>query len=311
MKFKVGDKVRAIGNGRIETVRGVPGTDEYDSNDFGSASEGFTLVGGGWRFQMDYIEIGGFMSKYCSDTVRAIEESIWHHEDNLHMLKTAEGCFSSSHTNEKRIGDKTIPIYGDTCALCQRFKSCLRGNEICPLKDASFRCVDRDAPWEDLRQASTKEEMIEAEEVMIKTLKGLLEGEVKVSKYDELKERISNVSSWNKETDDLLQEIGGTFQLIIPCGDCCREFGRIYSIDIVEDYFTKKEAHEETTIYSKRRVGFKFTSQREKLDAFKSALTWLLNHSSIKKSLVGSEIKVAVEGDVYRVKVLNEVCKEA
>jgi hypothetical protein len=53
--FKKGDRIRRKSFPDITSVVGsVPGDIEYDSRRFLAASEGFTLVGGGWEFQKNW-----------------------------------------------------------------------------------------------------------------------------------------------------------------------------------------------------------------------------------------------------------------
>jgi hypothetical protein len=119
-----------------------------------------------------------------------------------------------------------------------------------------------------------------------------------MSKYQELSDRIDRLNNgWDKEADDLLQEINSRIQdgymaLCISIRD--NHYGwvkiRKYSdlsgnSDIIEKFF--------------------FESQCEKMSAFKQALHYLLDHSDIKKDLVGEEVKAEIEGKVYKVKVLD------
>ena len=118
-----------------------------------------------------------------------------------------------------------------------------------------------------------------------------------MSKYDELKSRIENVEGWDKDADDIMQEMGKEFTLEngisksayieIPTS----QIGNIMIFDV-----TKKEI--------KR---FYFSSQCEKLSAFKKALMWLLDHSDIKKTIVGTEVKADIEGKTYKVRILEKL----
>ncbi len=125
----------------------------------------------------------------------------------------------------------------------------------------------------------------------------LIKMENAMSKYDELKSRIEGVEGWDKEADDILQEMGKEFTLEngisksayieIPTS----QIGNIMIFDA-----TKKEI--------KR---FYFSSQCEKLSAFKKALMWLLDHSDIKKTIVGTEVKADIEGKTYKVRILEKL----
>jgi len=54
---------------------------------------------------------------------------------------------------------------------------------------------------------------------------------------------------------------------------------------------------------------FDFRFQCEKLQAFKQALMWLLDHSDVKKEeeIIGTEQKVEIEGKVYKAQIIREV----
>jgi hypothetical protein len=90
--------------------------------------------------------------------------------------------------------------------------------------------------------------------------------EDKMDKYTELKNRIERVEAWDKEADDILQEINPSdfFSISIPIKD------------------------KDTSISIRGSNGliiviFDYNSQCEKLEAFKKALMWLLDHSDIRK----------------------------
>ncbi len=112
-----------------------------------------------------------------------------------------------------------------------------------------------------------------------------------MSKYDELKSRIENVEGWDKEADDIIQEIG-----------------REYEIQFEQDATSR---YGSMTIwrrsYSDDKGYFKYTSQCDKLEAFKKALMWLLDHSDIKKTIVGTEVKADIEGKTYKVRILEKL----
>jgi len=54
MKYKIGDKVRNKKTGRTDIVKGVPGTKEYDKEDFICAEEGIQLKDAIWDFQRNW-----------------------------------------------------------------------------------------------------------------------------------------------------------------------------------------------------------------------------------------------------------------
>ena len=122
-----------------------------------------------------------------------------------------------------------------------------------------------------------------------------------MSKYDNLKNRIDKVTCWGKEADDILQEIiGDGMQCIsIPCDN--------KDAQITIHQGRRGTAKIGDTTISPLLAFFHYNSQYKKLSAFKKTLLWLLDHSDIKQSLVGSEIKTEIESKVYKVKVLSEV----
>jgi len=99
-----------------------------------------------------------------------------------------------------------------------------------------------------------------------------------VSKYDELKQRIDNVTGWDKEADDILQEI--------HMGN--KRNRRWILIDIDNSgWIQVRDCDGEKQII---RVKLPYSDQCEKLSAFKEALLWLLDHSGIKKDEKQTEI---------------------
>ena len=97
-----------------------------------------------------------------------------------------------------------------------------------------------------------------------------------MSKYEDLRKRITALEDgWNKDADDIIMEIRIHHEILFS-QDEGRSLGGLYG---------------HITITPKRSEGirngivktFKFTSQCEKLSAFKDALMWLLDNSSIKK----------------------------
>jgi len=121
-----------------------------------------------------------------------------------------------------------------------------------------------------------------------------------MSKYEDLKRRINALDNgWTKTADDIMQEIWKApsddlqlYWLLIgnEANSSIRIIKSPYNDNIEED----------------KVADFRYKNQCEKLKAFKNALLWLLDHSSISKNLVGQEIKADVEGRTYRVKILRE-----
>lgn len=89
-----------------------------------------------------------------------------------------------------------------------------------------------------------------------------------MSKYEGLKNKIEGLSNgWDKEADDVLQEINSGYYLCIKTTtkNCVMSCIQIED----SDHKIKEE--------------FGANSQCEKMTAFKKALLWLLDHSNIKK----------------------------
>lgn len=86
-----------------------------------------------------------------------------------------------------------------------------------------------------------------------------------MSKYSDLRERIDGVTAWDKEADDILIEmdLNNKYAFYIPL-DCS---------GTIQIHTRGRWAIQGT---------FRYSSQCEKLEAFKKALLWLLEHSSIK-----------------------------
>ena len=109
-----------------------------------------------------------------------------------------------------------------------------------------------------------------------------------VSQYDTMKFRIENLQNgWDKDADDILAEIrpymDKDYLLFIPF---CSH-GHIY----IHDTQDKKDVQAESW------ASFYYDTQCEKMSAFKKALLWLLDHSSIKKDEKQEKIK-ELEGKV-------------
>lgn len=128
----------------------------------------------------------------------------------------------------------------------------------------------------------------------------LIERSEPMSKYDELKQRIEAVKGWGKEADDLLQEIGFKGRLLID-DNCNNQDGNILIIT-----HGTRAIKGCLSITGDVKAEFFYHSQCQKLAAFKQALMWLLDNSDIKKTIVGSEQKVEIEGKVYKAKIIEE-----
>lgn len=109
--------------------------------------------------------------------------------------------------------------------------------------------------------------------------------EATMSKYQELKERIKNVRGWDKEADDILVNLlkGTTYTFVV-----FNHYDNSGSFDIYDANRQKNYSYN----CGNSLVAFSFhNDQCEKLQAFKSALFWLLDHSNIKKDDRQEEIQ--------------------
>lgn len=95
-----------------------------------------------------------------------------------------------------------------------------------------------------------------------------------MSKYEELEQRISKVTGWDKGADDIISELRVykdsslvSTHLCIDLSDTKNGIG-----------YMKVVTSEKEVLYS--RI---YCSQREKLKVFKDILLWLLERSKIKK----------------------------
>lgn len=123
--------------------------------------------------------------------------------------------------------------------------------------------------------------------------------------YDELKERIEAVEGWDKEADNILQEIGVMYFIDIPTTNKLGRNDGTISIATAKMENPLELKCPRPIKESKVLADFYYTDQCEKLQAFKDALMWLLDHSDIKKDIVGEEVKAEIEGKIYKVKVLE------
>jgi len=123
----------------------------------------------------------------------------------------------------------------------------------------------------------------------------LIERGKPMSKYQDLKERIERVTAWDREADDILQEMkdrDGKYYLCISVHNDQLGFRRM--VEIQDNGRTQV-------------VEFGYKTQCEKLQAFKRALLWLLDLSDIKKDIVGTTQKVKIEGKVYNAEIVEEL----
>ena len=120
-------------------------------------------------------------------------------------------------------------------------------------------------------------------------------GESTMTQYDDLKERISNVTGWDKEADDILQEIGGDYYICIKARNSESTFVR--SVEI------------QSNVGDRVLVGrpLRYRNQCEKLSAFKQALLWLLDKSEAEKAKEGDRAEVEVDGQRFEAKLIKKL----
>ena len=128
--------------------------------------------------------------------------------------------------------------------------------------------------------------------------------EVSLIKLEELMSLRNQIKAlkngWDKEADDILQEIlenlplGNNWVHIIVenCGDAPKNAKGWIKVETFS-------AGNMEPIY--------FHSQCEKHKAFQDALLWLLDKSGLEGHKVGDEIKIASERKTYRVKILEKL----
>jgi len=123
-------------------------------------------------------------------------------------------------------------------------------------------------------------------------------------KYDEIKSKIEALdgNSSLKEADDILQEVHNSIDstklpylsIDIPIRD---------KVNSGEQKIVIRTNFHTTQIEEK----FPYKSQCSKLQALKDACMWLLDHCDIKKSIVGEEKKIEIDGKTYKAKILEEL----
>ncbi len=134
----------------------------------------------------------------------------------------------------------------------------------------------------------------------------LIERSKPMSKYQSLKERIDNVTAWDKEADDIMREICKNLPEKIN-GKYCKEMALTIKVTAFNS---------EYMVFTARNTGifgqdispiFNYSSQCEKLEAFKKAMMYLLDNSDIKKDLCGTTQQVKIEGKIYEAEIIKEV----
>ena len=111
-------------------------------------------------------------------------------------------------------------------------------------------------------------------------------------KEDNMKDRIEALTGWDKEADDILQELDKKNPWYAIVMDC-RSSGSVYVID---------NSSENVSGY------FSYLNQCDKLRQFKNALVWMADKAGLlEPKLEGKEIKAEIEGKTYKVKVIKEL----
>jgi len=157
------------------------------------------------------------------------------------------------------------------------------------------RCYTHGIVWYDIK--------IKIREKEGWTLSNYLEKlEGTLSKYDEYVARINALDNgWDKEADDIGSEIYDNnesqvcYYLAITTRNNKRKNHYNQHICILEG------------VSREHIISFDYNTQCEKMSALKKALLYLLDHSDIKKDLVGQEVNTDIDGKMYKVKVLKEV----
>lgn len=122
---------------------------------------------------------------------------------------------------------------------------------------------------------------------------------LKKEKPMSLRSRIEALKNgWDKEADDILQEMGFTnkkekhyYKIEVGTGAICIKYGKL---GCGWDFMGKGET-------------FEYNSQCEKLQAFKDALLWLLDKSGLEEHKKGDTIKIEEDGKIYKVEILEEL----
>ena len=121
-----------------------------------------------------------------------------------------------------------------------------------------------------------------------------------MSKYQDLKERIEAVTGWDKAANDIINELTNA--------GCITSYIKIWQNKNCADGGISIEQGLARLGIDNPSKCFTYDAQCEKLEAFKKALTWLLDHSDIKKDIVGTTQKVKWEdGKTYKVEVIEEL----
>lgn len=119
-----------------------------------------------------------------------------------------------------------------------------------------------------------------------------------------LRDRILALKNgWNKEANDILNELHQPFSICIPTRTSINRFtSHILSIyDSLE--VPSGSTKENQTELRKIRKQFAFKSECEKNEAFKRALLWILEES--EKPKVGQDHDVEIKGVKVKVRILE------
>ena len=108
-----------------------------------------------------------------------------------------------------------------------------------------------------------------------------------MSKYQDLKERIGRVEGWTKEADDILQEIYQNSSIS-------------HELQVHKEKVWVWEGNNWISL------NFVDKSQCERNNLFKEGLMILLDHSDIKKDIVGTDQKIEIEGKTYKARIVEE-----
>ena len=104
--------------------------------------------------------------------IKAIKESIKHHETNLNEAIKARGEFERRINFKVDIGNTTIIFSAGECALCKIYidESCFR----CPLGKLQEGICNFENTWGKIALAENRRDFVKAERAMIRKLKECL-----------------------------------------------------------------------------------------------------------------------------------------
>ena len=119
-----------------------------------------------------------------------------------------------------------------------------------------------------------------------------------------MKDRIEKLTGWDKDADDLLEELLNKTNLRLFVDNCGNNDGHF--IIVTHGNILTQISKGEGLGLLKHKAEFKFNRDFcQKLRAFKDALLWLADKAGML-SLAGKEVKAEIEGKVYKVKVIKE-----